>query len=83
MSLIDVVDSDVIEDSGMLDDPDVQQALIPLLAPGQENLEELREIVSKFNTIYSIGYRSGERSWLRASGISEILAERAREYYYS
>lgn len=46
ISLNDVVNADAIEDTGILDDPEVQNALIPLLAPGQQNQAELRDIVS-------------------------------------
>lgn len=46
ISLNDVVDADAIEAMGILDDPEVQQRLLPLLPEGRHTEEELRESVS-------------------------------------
>lgn len=45
VALTDVVNADIIDASGILDDPEVQQRLLPLLPEGQQTEEELREIV--------------------------------------
>ncbi|CAM9760073.1 unnamed protein product, partial [Hapterophycus canaliculatus] len=45
LSLNDVVDADAIEGMGILDDPEVQQMLLPLLPEGQQTEEELRETI--------------------------------------
>lgn len=45
VSLNDVVNADAIEATGILDDSSVQEALVPLLAEGQQNVGELREII--------------------------------------
>lgn len=45
VALTDVLDADRIDASGILDDPEVQQRLLPLLPEGQQTEEELREIV--------------------------------------
>lgn len=46
LSLRDAVDANAIEASGFLDDPEVQEALLPLLPEGNQTAEELRETVS-------------------------------------
>lgn len=53
VSLNDVVNADAIEVTGILDDPAVQEVLVPLLAEGQQNAGELREIVS-ICVVYSV-----------------------------
>lgn len=40
------MDADAIEASGILDDQEVQEALLPLLPEGNHTAEELRETVS-------------------------------------
>lgn len=46
ISLNDVVDADAIEKMGILDDPEVQEMLLPLLPEGRQTEEELRQTVS-------------------------------------
>ena len=45
INLVDVANAEEIEASGILEDPQVQEALIPLLADGQQTETELREIL--------------------------------------
>lgn len=45
ISLNDVVDADKIEEMGVLDDPETQRVLLPLLPEGRQTAEELRETV--------------------------------------
>ncbi|CAM9485765.1 unnamed protein product, partial [Phaeothamnion confervicola] len=45
--LTEVVQADDVAATGILDDPEVQAVLIPLLAEGQQTPEELREIVRR------------------------------------
>ncbi|CAB1096595.1 unnamed protein product [Ectocarpus sp. CCAP 1310/34] len=45
LSLRDAVDANAIEASGFLDDPEVQEALLPLLPERNQTAEELRETI--------------------------------------
>lgn len=45
ISLNDVVDADKIEEMDLLDDPETQRILLPLLPEGRQTVEELRETV--------------------------------------
>eukprot|EP00903_Cladosiphon_okamuranus_P022669 g20862.t2 len=45
ISLNDVVDADKIEEMRLLDDPETQRVLLPLLPEGQQTVEELRETI--------------------------------------
>lgn len=46
-SLNDVVNAREIEATGILDDPQVQEVLLPLMPDGQQTEHELRETVSQ------------------------------------
>ena len=45
ISLNDVVDADKIEEMGILEDPEAQRLLLPLLPEGSQTVQELRETV--------------------------------------
>eukprot|EP00752_Nemacystus_decipiens_P008109 g7249.t1 len=45
ISLNDVVDADKIEEMGVLEDPETQRLLLPLLPKGGQTVEELRETI--------------------------------------
>lgn len=48
IALSDVLSADAVEAAGIFEDPAVTRTLIPLLAVGQQNEGELREIVSVY-----------------------------------